>query len=94
MLQMGGGEENTHGSSLIVKHVWNPLCTNFSFPQAVAEDTVNTCWRDTVSEVGISPASVYDSCFLVSLFLLYRAALFKLYRVLAAHVLKVDIEWR
>jgi hypothetical protein len=31
MLQMGGGEENTHGSSVIVEHVWNPLCTNFSF---------------------------------------------------------------
>jgi hypothetical protein len=37
-LQMGGGEENTHGPLVIVEHMWNPLCTNFSFPQAVGED--------------------------------------------------------
>ena len=25
--------------------MWNPLCTNFPFPQAVGEDMVNTFWR-------------------------------------------------
>jgi len=32
---------------VIVEHMWNPLCTNFSFPQAVGEDMVNTYWRDS-----------------------------------------------
>ena len=31
----------------IVGHMCNPLCTNFLFPQAVGEDMVNTCWRDS-----------------------------------------------
>ena len=43
----GGGKKNTHGSLVMVEHVCNPLCTNFSFPPAVGEDTVNTCWRDS-----------------------------------------------
>ena len=30
----------------IVKHMWNPQCKNFLFPQAVGED-VNTCWGDS-----------------------------------------------
>jgi len=37
----------TRGSLLIFQHVWNPLCTNFSFPQAVGEDMTHTCWRDS-----------------------------------------------
>ena len=40
MLQMGGGK-NMHGCLVTVEHMWNPHCTNFSFPQAVGEDTVN-----------------------------------------------------
>jgi len=39
---MGVGK-NTRGSLVIVERVWNPLCTNFSFPQAVGEDTISTC---------------------------------------------------
>jgi hypothetical protein len=41
-----GGGKNIHGS-LGHEHMWNPLCTNFSFPQVVGEDTVNSCWRDS-----------------------------------------------
>ena len=37
----------THGSLFIVQHVCNPLCTNFSFPPAVGEDMIHTCWRDS-----------------------------------------------
>jgi len=29
MLQMGGGEKNTHDVLVIVEHMWNPLCKNF-----------------------------------------------------------------
>ena len=47
MPQMGGGK-NTHGSLVIVEHVWNPLCTDFSFTQAVGEDTISTCWRNSI----------------------------------------------
>jgi len=47
LLQMGGGEKNSNGSLVIIEHVRNPLCTNFSFPQALGEDMVNTCWRDS-----------------------------------------------
>jgi len=43
---MGVGK-NTHGSLVIVEHLWNPLCTNFSFPHAVGEDTISTSWRDS-----------------------------------------------
>jgi len=28
-------------------HGWAHVWTNFSFPQAVGKDTVNTCWRDS-----------------------------------------------
>ena len=35
----------TRMTLVIVEHVWNPLCTNLSFPQAVSEDTVNTFWK-------------------------------------------------
>jgi hypothetical protein len=41
MLQMGGGKKNTHGSLVIVE------LANFSFSQAVGEDMVNACWRDS-----------------------------------------------
>jgi hypothetical protein len=44
---MGGGKKNTHGSLLIVEHMCNSLHTNFLFPQAVGEDMVNICWRDS-----------------------------------------------
>ena len=47
ILQMGGGKKNMHGSWLIIEHMWNPLCTNILFPQAVGEDMVNICWRDS-----------------------------------------------
>jgi hypothetical protein len=30
---------------VIVEHVWNPLCTNLSYSQAVSKDTVNTFWK-------------------------------------------------
>ena len=30
MLQMGGGKKNTHDFLVIVEHMWNPLCKNFS----------------------------------------------------------------
>jgi hypothetical protein len=43
MMQMGGST-NIHGS---LGHRWahvESTCANFSFPQAVGEDTVNTCW--------------------------------------------------
>ena len=43
---MGGGK-NMCGPLVIAVHVCNPHCTNFLFPQAVSEDTVNTCWRDS-----------------------------------------------
>jgi len=36
-----------HMALVFVEHVWNPLCTNLSFTQAVGEDTVNTSWRDS-----------------------------------------------
>ena len=42
-LQLGGGKKNTHGPMVMVEQV----CTNFSFPRAVGEDTVNTYWRDS-----------------------------------------------
>ena len=32
---------------VIVEHMWDPLCTNLSFPQAVGEGMVNICWRDS-----------------------------------------------
>jgi hypothetical protein len=38
-MQIGGGK-NTHSSLVIIEHVWNPLCTNYTFPQADGEDTV------------------------------------------------------
>jgi len=47
MLQKGGGTNNTHGSLVTTEHMWNPLCTNVSFPQGADGDTVNTCWRDS-----------------------------------------------
>jgi hypothetical protein len=47
MLQVGGGKKNMHGSFVIIEHAWNPLSTNFSLPQAVSENTVYTCWRDS-----------------------------------------------
>lgn len=47
MPQMGGGK-NTHGSLVIVEHVWNPVCTDFSFTQAVGEDIMSICWRNSV----------------------------------------------
>jgi len=47
MLQMGVGEKKLNGSLVIIEHVQNPLCTHFSFPRALGEDTVNTCWRDS-----------------------------------------------
>ena len=47
MLQMGGGEKNSNSSLVIIKHVRKPLCTNFSFPQALSGDTVNTYWKDS-----------------------------------------------
>jgi len=47
MLQMGCSKKNMHGSWVIVEHMWNPPCTNFSFPQAGGEHTVNTCWTDS-----------------------------------------------
>jgi len=46
-LQMGAGKKYTHGFLIIDEHVWNPLRTKFSFPHAVGEGTVNTCWRDS-----------------------------------------------
>ena len=46
MLQVGCGKKKMHGSWVIDGHMWNSPCTNFSFPQAGGEDTVNTCWRD------------------------------------------------
>jgi hypothetical protein len=48
MLQKGGGK-NMHGFLVIVQHVWNPLCTNFLFPQGASEDMLITCWRDSYS---------------------------------------------
>jgi hypothetical protein len=46
-LQMGGGKKNTRGyfSLVIGEHIWTPLCTNFSFPKAAGEDTVNIYWK-------------------------------------------------
>jgi len=47
MLQMGGGTNNTHGSLVITEHMWNPLCTNVSFPQGADGDMVSfplRCW--------------------------------------------------
>ena len=43
-LQMDGGKKNRR---LVIEYMWNPLCTNSSFPQAVGEDAVNTYWRDS-----------------------------------------------
>jgi hypothetical protein len=40
-LKMGHDKKNMHGSLVITEHVWNPLCTNFSFPQAVGDDTAH-----------------------------------------------------
>jgi hypothetical protein len=37
----------TCGSLFIVQHMWNPLCTDFSFPQAVGEDMIHTCCRNS-----------------------------------------------
>jgi hypothetical protein len=48
MLQKGGGK-NMPGSLVIVQHVWNPLCTNFLFPQGAGENMSITCWRDSYS---------------------------------------------
>jgi hypothetical protein len=50
MLQMDGGEKNTHGSLDIVEHVWNPLCTNFLFPKLLVSI------RQTLA--GVIPTSV------------------------------------
>ena len=33
--------------SFLVLGLWTPLCTNFSFPKAAGEDTVNICWKDS-----------------------------------------------
>ena len=41
---MGSGKKNTYGLLIIIEHKWNPLSTNFLFPQAVGDDMVNTCW--------------------------------------------------
>jgi len=38
MLLQSGGKKNMHGSLVTVEHVWNPLCTNFLFPQGAGED--------------------------------------------------------
>jgi len=44
---MDDGEKNLHGPVVIFEHVFNPLYTNLSFPQAVGENSVNACWRGT-----------------------------------------------
>jgi hypothetical protein len=41
------GVRNTHDPLVFIEHIWNPLCTNFSFPLAVCEDTIITYWRDS-----------------------------------------------
>jgi len=41
----GWWQENMLGSLVIVGHLWNPLCSNLSFPQAVSDDAVNTFWN-------------------------------------------------
>jgi hypothetical protein len=43
---MGGGKNNMHGSSTI-DQTSNLQCTNLFLPQAVGEDMVKTCWRDS-----------------------------------------------
>ena len=45
--QIGGDKKNTHGYWVIIQHLWNPLSTYFLVPQAVGEDMVNICWRDS-----------------------------------------------
>jgi hypothetical protein len=38
MLQLGGGTSNKRGSLVIVEHMWNPFCNNFSFSQAIGDN--------------------------------------------------------
>jgi hypothetical protein len=48
---MGGGKQNTHGSLVVVEHMWNPLCTNFCLPQYCAcvqgQISLFSLWRSS-----------------------------------------------
>ena len=74
LLQIGDTKENTHGSVVITEHMWIPLCTNFSFPHATADDMVNICCQDSdfCSRSWNTARAVKDRCHLFHLAFIRR----------------------